>query len=321
MAAGAILGAAAAGLSPGNVAQRPTAWSAAAMNLHGAPQAVHRMMGSGGLAVLVSGPPGAKGRWQFGYQDVVIAHGSVQLDAQGLGQIKLLVAPVRARLECTLLVTDGRRSTMNVVVFPRSRLEHNRRGIEALSLAAVDPRGLLHKALVEEGVAFADATASPADDDSAAAVMIVGGYDDPAALAQLCRGLDRRVRAGMDLIVLDPPPLWSGWGLSVEAGDLSGPVLLDKRLGQALETADLGRGPWPATIKGGTALAWVAGGGAAPAALMVDTTVGKGHVIVAALPQATAPLTDAVGRGVMDEALLWVLKRRSAAGGPQEIRR
>ncbi|MCK4624447.1 MAG: hypothetical protein KAV00_03985 [Phycisphaerae bacterium] len=44
--------------------------------------------------------------------------------------------------------------------------------------------------------------------------------------------------------------------------------------------------------------------------LIAVRRIGRGGVIVVMLPQMSDPVTDAVGRAVLDELVLWVLKER-----------
>ena len=152
--------------------------------------------------------------------------------------------------------------------------------------------------------------------------MILAGFNRAERLASACGKLSSRVKNGMSALVINPPSGWSAWG--IEASELARPhhsgVKLASGFGREVHPEDLGTGPWRSFLRGGSTakLVWFEGlaekrGGnlAAPqrvsCAMVSAARSGRGLVVAAVLPQLVAPDSDAIGRCILNEIILWIL--------------
>jgi len=262
--------------------------------------------------------------WGFAYGDDVLARGAVRLDATGHGRLRLVAPEVRTRTVCRLVVRVPAGSEAKAVeVFPSSLLAPAAGRLADLALAAADPTGRLQAALEAEKVAFdtlkTDIQKLIFDGD----VAVLAGHRRAGTLAAACRGLEGRLKRGMTVVVLNPPPKWEAWGFcrNTFADPLSGPACLATGFRQLLRPDDLGSGPWPYALRAEAdvvPLAWIEQENVqegAPASrktvvhmLVGAQRVGKGWLVVTMLPQADDPATDAVGRSILGELLLWAVR-------------
>lgn len=276
------------------------------------------------LAVHLTAGADQEAAWVFAYGDDVLARGAVRLDATGHGRLRLVAPDVRTRTVCRLVVrVPAGSEALEVEVFPSSLLVPAAGRLADRALAAEDPTGRLQAALEAEKVAFdklkTDIQKLIFDGD----VAVLAGHQRAGRLAAACRGLEGRLKRGMTVVVLNPPPKWEAWGFcrNTFADPLSGPARLAAGFRQILRPDDLGSGPWSYALRTGAdvvPLAWieqenVQQDAPAPRKTVVHTLVGarrvgEGWLVVTMLPQAEDPATDAVGRSILGELLLWAVR-------------
>ena len=281
------------------------------------------------LTVAITAKPDARPSWRFGFAGRALAAGSIATDADGRGRLTVVLPEVRHRTTCTLLLAaESGKVSREVVVFPSSLLSHNARRLAEHRLGVADARGLLHRALREEKVAAEDLNPKLAMDHFRGGIVLLGGYKQPAVLAGVVGRLLGRVRQGLCVVVLNPPAGWRGGGLAcVEPPKPHiGRIEPAEAMWANVLAADFGAGPWRRVLKvdqPAEALMWIAGGegkegkGKGPASrpargalLVAARRVGRGWLVAAALPQLDDPAGNAVGRMILDEMVLWVLKQR-----------
>ncbi len=276
------------------------------------------------LAVHVTAEANQEAVWAFAYGDDVLAHGAVRIDAGGHGRLRLVVPKVRTRTVCRLLVrVPAGSEAKEVEVFPSSLLAPAAGRLADLALAAADPTGRLQTALESEKVAFDRLETDIQKLIFGGDVAILAGHRRAGSLAGACRGLEGRLKRGMTLVVLNPPPKWEAWGFcrNTFADPLSGPARLAMGFRQILRPDDLGNGPWSYALRTGAdvvPLAWIEQENVqqdAPASrktvvhtLVGARRVGEGWLVVTMLPRAEDPATDAVGRSILGELLLWAVR-------------
>jgi len=305
-----------------------------APNSGGAPPM--RFLAGTRLAVAVAagpGEPGRSGQWQFAFGQQVLAGGAFQLDESRQGRFSLTLPDVRHRTACSLMVNVSRTAAKReVVVYPSSALAVAADRLRSLRVAVMDTTGRVQAALAAEKVAFekmeTDIEWAVFDGD----LVILAGFADARVLRAACLGLDERLKRGMAVLILNPPVGWEAWETSRE--DLAAPILGEPRAAkdfrQIFQASDLGRGPWQSFIEVSgdvVHLVWVepdAGGGNGTASrptaarpLMGARLVGRGRLVVAILTEAADPATNAVGRTVLDELLLWLVRAKSPDGNGQ----
>jgi len=290
------------------------------------------------LAVTVAagaGEQGRSGQWQFafGQGQEVLAGGAFQLDDSRQGRFRLTLPDVRHRTACSLMVSVSRAAAKReVVVYPSAPLAVAADRLRSLRVAVMDGTGRVQAALAAEKVAFekmeTDIERTVFDGD----LVILAGFMDARALRAECLDLDERIKAGMAVLILNPPSGWLAWKTRRQdlAAPISGEPHAAKDFGQIFQASDLGRGPWQSFIEvGGDAvhLVWIepdAGGGNGTASrptaarpLVGARLVGRGRLMVAILTEAADPATNAVGRTALDELLLWLVRAKSPNGNGQ----
>ncbi len=276
------------------------------------------------VSVNLTGPPDADCTWRLAYGDQVVTGERLVLGVAGTGRFKFVVPDVRTRAECKLTVssglnTDGR----GLTAFPRARLALASKWIKTLKLGVIDDTGLVCKTLAAEGVACENLSTRLQRDAFDGGAVIIAGRPDRIVLDDLCLRFQSRVKSGMFLMVVNPPEEWSLRGVSrrnltPKTGYQAGFV---KTFGWEIKPKDLGRGPWPVVLsatKQWRTLIWIE----SPARrndkhelqpkhpLVACRRIGRGQVIAATLPQLANPLNDAVGRGVLDSLVMWMLRER-----------
>jgi hypothetical protein len=284
-----------------------------------------RVLAGTELTVMAIGEPSATVDWQLAYEETVLAEGKCDLDSDGGGRFRLVLPEVRHRAACQLLLLAGdRRRVREIVVFPSSMLGASKTRIAEHRLGVIDPSGGVQRALVLEGVPFEDLATDIEQRFFDGGTVILAGYESGEALAAACQGLEERLEKGMSVLIFNPPVGWSGWGakhVAVEEAR-SAAVRLAEDFGRILQGADLGEGPWESVLEvesnGGILI------GLAPAeekdaetvspgpaqSLAVARRVGRGWAVVTMLPQLERPASDAVGRALLAELILWTVRTR-----------
>lgn len=284
------------------------------------------------LSARVRGQVDGRATWALAYGDDVLAHGAVRLDAAGCGLVRIAAPDVHTRTVCRLLVrSEGGDDAVDVEVFPALLLASVAQRLAGIRVAVADPTGNVAAALRAEGLAVepmeTDIEKRVFDGD----VAVLAGYHRPDALEAMCRALDGRLRRGMTLVALNPPPAWQAWGFGLRN-------LPESRVGrpvpatvfrQILQPGDIGTGHWTAALQvpdDAVPLVWLETEDAPPSpvppgqaadALVAAGRVGRGRLIVGVLPELADPQADAVGRCVLGEMLLWSVRESDAGrSGP-----
>jgi len=282
---------------------------------------------SAGTTVVVrfAGVPRATARWDFGYAGTSLAHGATQVDEAGLGCLRLVVPDVRQRIVCELLLaSDGATVRRALVVYPELLLADATGRIREQRIGVLDPTGSVQRALRAERIVFEDLAPQIARDFFDGNLVILAGTKDAEALAEVCRRLNSRVMAGTHVLLLNPPARWAAWDLErVErATPESAPVQVAPELGSLIPAEDLGSGVWAAALETKRAtdvLAWyetpappvkgrAEGNGAARRVLLAARVAERGRIMVSLLPQTEFPDASVVGRGLMGEMILWLMR-------------
>jgi hypothetical protein len=272
---------------------------------------------------LATGEPSANVDWQLAYEETVLAEGKCDLDSDGGGRFRLVLPEVRHRAACQLLLLAGdRRRVREIVVFPSSMLGASKTRIAEHRLGVIDPSGGVQRALVLEGVPFEDLATDIQQRFFDGGTVILAGYESGEALAAACQGLGERLKKGMSALVLNPPVWWSGWGAKRVAVKeaRSAAVRLAEDVGRIVQASDFGEGPWESLLESGPDGRILIG--FAPAeekdaetaslgarqGLAVAQHVGRGWAVVAVLPHLERPATNAIGRALLDELILWTVE-------------
>jgi hypothetical protein len=279
-------------------------------------------LGKSTLAVEIVGPPSAKVDWRFGYQRELLDKGQAKTDERGLATLTLKMPDVRHRIGTTLAATgQAVGGTLDLDILPADMLGDVKQSLKAMRLGVVDPSGRVQAALAEQNVEFEELKPQVARDFFDGGAVIFAGFDDAAALRYELGKFEGRTRGGMITIVLNPPARWKAFGLrQVELHDAKGRPRLAEPLGRWIREADL-RGDIRSALRvrrDAEILAGLATRGAGDkdaevsrgAVLIAARKVGKGRILAATLPQLDDVARDAVGRGVLDEIILWCLNHQ-----------
>ena len=281
--------------------------------------------GSQLLAAISAGPTGAAA-WELRCDKVVIGQGMARLDGMGRGQASVTVPDVLARAEATFSVMHaGRDGSLRIDILPAAMLRDVRATLRDRGLGIIDPRGLVQAAMTAQEVAFTDLGPQLENDFFRGGIVILAGFEDANMLADACRRLAVRVHQGMSLLVLVPPVGWTALGVRRTELAALADVHLAKGFASTIKEADLG----PCRLTGAmtayanaTELIWcymsggaMGGGPAARYTLGMAQPLGKGVVLAATLPQLADCYADAVGRCMLSEIMMWILKR---SAGPKE---
>jgi hypothetical protein len=276
------------------------------------------------LVVHFAGTPRATALWDFGFGGTSLAHGAFLADEAGLGRLRLVAPDVCQRIVCELLLaSDGVLARRVVIVYPESLLADAAGRIREQRIGVLDPTGGVQRALGAERIAFEDLAPQIARDYFNGNIAVLAGHKDAEALADVCRRLHSRVRAGANVLVLNPPARWSAWGLGRVELDPpeSAAARAAPELGSFVPAEDLGDGPWTAVLEAKRAvevLAWsetptqpgrdrAEGDKAARRMLLAARAVGRGRIAASLLPQTEFPDVNVVGRGLLGEMILWLI--------------
>ncbi len=282
------------------------------------------------LAVLVDGAPSGLATWQVACAGVVLKQGKIPLDADGRGKVRIVAPDVRHRAECELRLTCGDQArTRRIVVFPTGRLADSAGLLARLGLGIVDETGSVQAAVKADGGVAQNLPTQLAEEAFTGKVVVLAGFKRPELLAITCRRFESRLKAGLSLVIVNPPVGWRRWGVEYVslATPAKAPGRLAEEFGGLTQAADLGSGPWQGFLKGptgATEIAWFPQVIEAPKkdkpkkdkpnsskplrrSLALVVKVGKGRAIVMALPQMKRLPSDAVGRSMLNDTILWIL--------------
>ncbi|MHC4983759.1 MAG: hypothetical protein ACYTF6_11430, partial [Planctomycetota bacterium] len=233
---------------------------------------------------------------------------------------------VRVGTACKLIVRSAEAvMSANVMLLPRTTLSRSAEQLKEFEIGVIDQGQGVSKALKDEGIAFTQLQGDLAKDYFSGGLVILAGFERAERLAWECEKLTSRVEDGMAVLVINPPPGWSAWG--IKCSEMPKPNLsaakLAKGLGLVIRPEDLGAGPWRLFLTGQAKskdLVWFEpvaekddereeAARKLKYALVAAAEPGRGLVVVAALEQLAGPDSDAVGRAAMNELILWLLAR------------
>ena len=284
-------------------------------------------LGGGRLLASILARPGSQAAWELRSGKLVVASGHSAADAAGRVQASIDLPDVRARAESTFSVRAGRVGSRRIDILPAAMLGNVRQTLRTRGLGVLDSRGRVQAAFNAQQVAFTELRPQLQNDYFRGGIVILAGFDDANMLADACDKLTGRTREGMCLIVLNPPEGFRSLGLA--RSDVPGVSHAKVRLAQGaaslVKETDFGLCRIAGVLEAdenGEALAWFesAGTGAATRpgrdlAAALALPVGKGMILAATLPQLRDCYADPVGRCMLSEIVLWVLKR---SAGPKE---
>jgi hypothetical protein len=293
------------------------------------PQPAKACLGGSQLLAAISAGPGGEAAWELRSGKVVLGRGQARLDKLGRGQASVTLPDVLVRSEAELsVVSAGRQASRSIDILPAEMLRDVRATLAGLKLGVVDARGLVQAAMKAQDLAFTDLRPQLENDYFRGGIVILAGFDDANMLADVCNRMAGRVRQGTSLVVLNPPAGWQAMG--VRRTELPPPaataeVHLAKNLCSTVRESDLRRVELSCALKAdpnAEALIWfeihgraLRGGPAVRYPLAVALPMDKGVVLAVTLPQLTDCYTDAVGRCMLSEIMMWILKRSE---GPRE---
>lgn len=293
------------------------------------PQPARACLGGSRVLAAISASPAGQAAWELRSGKVVLGRGLARLDGLGRGQASVTLPDVLARSEAVLsVVCAGRQASRRVDILPAAMLRDVRATLAGLKLGVMDARGLVQAAMKAQDLAFTDLRPQLENDYFRGGIVILAGFDDANMLADVCNRMAGRVRQGTSLVVLNPPAGWQAMG--IRRTELPPPaetaeVHLARNLCSTVREADLRQVELSCALKAdpnAEVLVWfetrgraLGGGPAAKRPLAVARPLDKGVVLAVTLPQLTDCYTDAVGRCMLSEIMMWILKRSE---GPKE---
>lgn len=286
------------------------------------PQPARACLGGSLLLAAITASPGSQAAWELRCGKLVLGRGQVRLDGLGRGQAGVTLPDVLARAEATLSVAGaGRQASRRVDILPAAMLRDVRATLAGVELGVMDARGLVQAAMKAQDLAFTDLRPQLENDYFRGRVVILAGFDDANMLADVCNRMAGRIHQGMSLVVLNPPAGWEALGvrrtelpLAAHAG-----VHLARNLCSTVKASDFARPTLACALAAdpnAETLAWFEtrrearqGGHAAKHPLAVARSLDKGVVLAVTMPQLTDCYTDPVGRCMLSEFMMWILKR------------
>jgi hypothetical protein len=288
------------------------------------PQPAKACLGGSRLMAAITAAPGGLAAWELRCGKAVLGRASVRLDGLGRGQAGVALPDVRARAEAALSVASaGRQASRQVDILPAAMLRDVRATLAGLEPGVMDPRGLVQAAMKAQDLAFTDLRPQLENDYFRGRLAILAGFDDANMLADVCARMAGRVRQGMSLVVLNPPAGWDALG--VRRTELAEPraanVHLVGDLRSTVRETDFSQPTFACALAAdpnAETLAWFEtrggareGGLAAKYPLAVARPLDKGVVLAVTMPQLSDCYADAVGRCMLSEIMMWILKRSS----------
>jgi hypothetical protein len=280
-------------------------------------------LGGSRLLAAITAAPGGEAAWELRSGKVVLGRGQARLDALGRGQASVTLPDVLARAEAALsVVSAGRQASRRVDILPAAMLRDVRATLAALELGVMDARGLVQAAMKSQEVAFTDLRPQLENDYFHGGIVILAGFDDANMLADTCNRMAGRVRQGMALVVLNPPAGWQALGVrrtELPPQAATAEVHLAKNLCSTVRQSDLAQVELSCALEAdpnAETLVWFEtrgrareGGSAAKHPLAVAQPLEKGVVLAVTMPQLTDCYSDPVGRCMLSEIMMWILKR------------
>jgi len=285
------------------------------------PQPAKACLGGSQLLLAITAAPGGQAAWELRCGKLVLGRGQVRLDGLGRGQAGVTLPDVLARGEAVLSVASaGRVGSRRVDILPAAMLRDVRATLAGLELGVMDPRGLVQAAMKAQNLAFTDLRPQLENDYFRGGIVILAGFDDANMLADVCNRMAGRVRQGMSLVVLNPPAGWKALGVRrAELPAAAAKVRLAPGLCSTVRESDFARPVFACALAAdpnAETLVWFEtrcearqGGPAAKHPLAVARSLEKGVVLAVTIPQLTDCYTDPVGRCMLSEIMMWILKR------------
>ena len=275
------------------------------------------------VTLSLTAQPGARVAWVLAYGKNVLAEGSTGTDKDGLASVRLTMPDVRVRTECRLHVQSaGATASTRIALLPRRLLSRSAERLKELGIGVLDATGRLARALTDEGVSAEAMAPDLTRDYFSGGLVILAGFERPERLTWACEKFTSRVDNGMTALIINPPAGFSSWGIKIAKFPQAkrGRLSFAPEFGRVLRAEDLGDGPWRQYVSGDCQselvrleVAEEQAGKDAPAsepksyALVAASRLGRGLIIVAAIPQLDAADSDAVGRYVLNEIVLWII--------------
>jgi hypothetical protein len=288
------------------------------------------------LRVLVDGPAQAEIQWQLG-KETVVAADNVRLDVDGRGVVRVEAPKVRQRARLTLvaIAPDESRASVEVVFYPARLLGRFLEPLKELEIGLIESDGALAEALRAEGVNVQPLETDLQRNAFNGDALLIGAPKNAEELTAICESFAERCRAGLDLVVINPPDGWSWSQVSAKQAELCGEPRADEGFRRIVNAADLGKGPWPVILTSSAeaeSLLWIppaspaeSGTGntstddPAPAgtageakikstpqtvsALVLRKAMGEGRLYVATFAELDSAGESALGRTVLCEIL------------------
>jgi len=288
------------------------------------------VLGATSFGVLLRGRPNSVALWQFGYRKEVLVQRRARFDALGRSGLRLVAPDVRHRAVCDFALRDPQNGWLRrgLAVYPAGMLASAGGRIRRWRIGVIDESSSVAAALRAERIVFADLRTRLERDAFRGGMVILNGFRSSNELTEHCRSLKGRIQGGLDLLIVNPPSGWSGFG--IRRVELKAPRRAPLELADDLQTVilpeDIGEGPWSAALSVDgerNTLAWLLTADRAQAAsgpatrpsrerpqypMIVAGRRGGGRLVVALLPQLAAADRDAVGRTMFNELILWMLR-------------
>jgi hypothetical protein len=280
-------------------------------------------LGGSRLLAAITAAPGGEAAWELRCGKVVLGRGQARLDALGRGQASVTLPDVLARAEAAMsVVSAGRQALRRVDILPAAMLRDVRATLAAMELGVMDARGLVQAAMKAQDLPFTDLRPQLENDYFRGGIVILAGFDDANMLADVCNRMAGRVRQGMALVVLNPPAGWQAMGVKrteLPPQAATAELRLARGLCSTVRESDLRKVELSCALEAdpnAETLVWLetrgrakGGGPAAKHPLAVAQPLDKGVVLAVTMPQLTDCYTDPVGRCMLSEIVLWILKR------------
>ena len=164
------------------------------------------VLGGAELRVTANGKPGSNGGLQLGYADTLVHQGPLAFDAMGSAECRIRMPEARSRIECQLVLIDGKKTVRRrLVILPSAGLIHAVELIREYRLGVIDGRGRIQSAFRSEGVSFEDLRSPLLQDTFDGGLVLMVGFDGLEPENDMLRRFKGRVENGMVLVLVNPP--------------------------------------------------------------------------------------------------------------------
>ena len=299
----------------------------------------------GGQEIAIILQAGGRGRvdWQLMHQAKVLQSGRIVPDARAQAKLVFIAPDVRNRTRIQIRLVDlGKEFAQEIDLLPAGVLGRQREFLKRLPLGVLDSSGQVARLLEAQNVAFEDLQPQLKRDYFDGGLLILSGFQRAAVLDDVLGRFDARIRAGMGVLIVNPPmglksnvphpmPLdVPPAGVAYLAADLESSVVPgDLHLGshrRCLATWPFdrplvwveGRRRLDLPIPLPAHLGWMVVPVTAPTqtSLVAARRVGKGIVVVADLPLLENCGKDPLAQTLLSEFMLWVVQDRTSSQEP-----